>query len=267
MSAPSPEAAALIFADICAEAARPVLEVYERDFETFTKSDRSPVTEADQRAEALILDRLAERLPGVTVIAEEQYEAGLRPEPGCEFILVDPVDGTKEFIRRNGEFTINIALVREGFPVAGAVCAPALGEVYLGGQSARRAPITPGEPVERNRLAPIACRKADPGRICAVMSRSHGDARTRRFLNEEAVAETISAGSSLKFCLLAAGRADLYPRFGPTMELDTAAGHAVLLAAGGSVETEDGAPLRYGKTESGLRNGPFIARAYNAAPG
>ncbi|MEO1040273.1 MAG: 3'(2'),5'-bisphosphate nucleotidase CysQ [Pseudomonadota bacterium] len=256
---------ALRFADICAEAAAPVMQVYRSDFESFQKSDRSPVTEADQLAEALILDRLRAFMPDTPVIAEEQFEAGVRPNAGTSFILVDPVDGTKEFIRRNGEFTINIGLIRDGAPVAGAVCAPAMDEVYFGGSTAQRAPITPGQPIERDAIRPIACRTVDPGRICAVMSRSHGDERTRRFIAEEGVSETVSAGSSLKFCLLAAGQADVYPRFAPTMEWDTAAGHAVLLAAGGCVIGEDGEALRYGKEESGFRNGPFIARTHSIA--
>lgn len=258
----SRDALAQAFAAICLEAARPVMEVYATEFTPEQKSDRSPVTEADRRAEAIILQRLAAQLPGVPVLAEEQFEAGVRPAVSDRFVLVDPVDGTKEFIAKNGEFTINIALVEAGVPVVGCVYAPALKRVYLGGETARAGAAAPGASLDDLTLSPITVRPAPAQGRVAVMSRSHADDQTRRFAEAQGVTETISAGSSLKFCRVAEGAADLYPRFGPTMEWDTAAGHAVLSAAGGWVTTPDGAPFAYAKTEAGYRNGAFIAWGY-----
>ncbi len=250
---------ALAFARIAAEASVAVMEVYDSDFETFTKADRSPVTEADRRAEAIILKRLEALLPDTPVLAEEQFEAGVRPDTGARFVLVDPVDGTKEFVHRRGEFTVNIALIEDARPVAGAVAAPALAKVWFGGERAWRAPIDRGV-VDEAEARAIQTRAKTAGAIKAVMSRSHADEKTKAFVEAEGVTETVSAGSSLKFCLVAEGEADLYPRFGPTMEWDTAAGHAVLAAAGGRVETPEGEAFVYGKREAGYRNGAFIAR-------
>lgn len=249
---------ALAFAEICLEAALPVMEVYASDFTPEQKADRSPVTEADRRAEAIILERLKTLLPDTPVLAEESFEAGVRPAVGTRFVLVDPVDGTKEFIAKNGEFTINIALVENAVPVAGCVYAPALGRIYVGADTALAAAAEPGAAMAGLKLEPITVR-AEPEGKTAVMSRSHADEKTQAFARAHGVTETISAGSSLKFCRVAEGAADLYPRFAPTMEWDTGAGHAVLAAAGGAVTTPDGAPFRYAKTEAGYKNGPFIA--------
>ena len=251
---------ARLFARICADAARPVMEVYKTDFTAEQKADRSPVTAADQRAEEVILDALAKSLPGMPVLAEESFAAGFRPEVEDDFLLVDPVDGTKEFISKNGEFTVNIALISNRRPVTGCVFAPARGRIYLGGSRALSAPLAAGGDVDAADLAEIRARAPEPGRMVAVMSRSHADERTRTFAEQAGVTDTVSAGSSLKFCLLAQGDADLYPRFAPTMEWDTAAGHAVLNAAGGSVSTPEGEDFLYGKTEDGYLNGFFIAR-------
>lgn len=253
------------FADICLEAAAPVMEVYASDFTAEQKADRSPVTEADRRAEAVILGRLAAILPGVPVLAEESFEAGVRPEVGDRFLLVDPVDGTKEFIRKNGEFTINIALVEAGAPIAGCVYAPALERIFIGGDTALAGDVKPASPLDLAALHPIAVRTPPVGGRTAVMSRSHADEATRRFAEKQGVTETVSAGSSLKFCRVAEGVADLYPRFGPTMEWDTGAGHAVLTAAGGFVTQPDGAPFQYSKADAGYRNGPFVAWGYKPA--
>jgi len=248
------------FAQICLQAAVEVMEVYESGFAVTSKDDRSPVTEADTRAEAVILEALKSTLPGVPVLAEESFAAGVRPDIHGDFLLVDPVDGTKEFIIRNGEFTINIALISGRMPVAGCVYAPALGQIYLGGETGLAGRAGPGSKLDTPTLSPMAARpKPQTGRI-AVMSRSHADDQTRAFAAAEGVSKTVSAGSSLKFCLVAQGVADLYPRFGPTMEWDTAAGHAVLSAAGGSVTCPDGTPFLYGKTDLGYLNGPFVAR-------
>lgn len=250
---------AYAFAEICLQAALPVMQVYATNFTPEQKADRSPVTEADKRAEAVILDRLGVLLPGVPVLAEESFEAGYRPEVGARFVLVDPVDGTKEFIAKNGEFTINIALVENGVPVAGCVYAPALERIYLGGESAFAGDAAPGDALGSVSLTPVSIRPAPAGGKTAVMSRSHADAQTTEFAERQGVTEMIAAGSSLKFCRVAEGAADLYPRFGPTMEWDTGAGHAVLAAAGGAVTQPDGSVFEYAKVSDGYKNGPFIA--------
>lgn len=250
------------FADICLQAAVPVMEVYGQDFTPEQKEDRSPVTEADKRAEAVILKALAALLPDTPVLAEEKFSEGVRPEVSDRFLLVDPVDGTKEFIRKNGEFTLNIALIDAGRPVAGCVYAPALERLYLGAAGiAYAATARPAETLDPDSLIPIKTRASRPDGKIAVMSRSHADEQTRAFAEVQGVSETVSAGSSLKFCRVAEGAADLYPRFGPTMEWDTAAGHAVVEAAGGEVTCPDGSPFRYGKVEDGYRNGPFVVWA------
>jgi 3'(2'), 5'-bisphosphate nucleotidase len=261
----SRDALARRFAAICLEAAVPVMEVYASDFTPEQKEDRSPVTEADRRAEAIILERLAGILPGVPVLAEESFEAGVRPEVGDRFVLVDPVDGTKEFIRKNGEFTINIALVEDGAPTVGCVYAPALERIFIGGERALAGAAAPGSDLAAADLAPITVRTPPASGKTAVMSRSHADEETRSFAEAQGVTETVSAGSSLKFCRVAEGAADLYPRFGPTMEWDTGAGHAVLTAAGGRVTNPDGTPFGYAKAGAGYRNGPFVAWGYEPA--
>ena len=243
------------FARAAVDAGRLVMEVYETPFAVTTKGDLSPVTEADERAEALLLPRLRELLPGVPVVAEEEVARHGAPPVGAEFLLVDPVDGTREFVSRNGDFTVNVALVRAGVPVVGAVYAPARERLFVGGRHAATASVAPGGGLGDLRATTT---RPYPGTgLLAVASRSHLDGRTRAFLERLHPAGTTSAGSSLKFCLLATGEADVYPRFGPTMEWDTAAGDAVLRAAGGTVVDEHGEPFRYGKR--GLRNGPFVA--------
>ncbi|ENO83763.1 3'(2'),5'-bisphosphate nucleotidase CysQ [Thauera aminoaromatica] len=229
-----------------------VMDIYRSDFAVRGKDDASPVTEADERAEALIVPALEALLPGVPVVAEEAVAAGRLPALGRRFWLVDPLDGTKEFIGRNGEFTVNIALVEDGEPVLGTVFAPALERLFLGAGGV-------GAFVEQDgRRRPIRCRTVPPAGLTVVASRSHGDAAALdAFLDGRKVAALTNAGSSLKLCLVAAGEADRYPRLGRTMEWDIAAGHAVLTAAGGRVQTLAGAPLRYGKP--GLDNPHFVA--------
>jgi len=230
-----------------------ILEHYRDGVAVRAKADASPVTVADEAAEVLILEGLAELTPEIPVVAEETVAAGHVPELGDgRFWLVDPLDGTKEFLSRNGEFTVNIALIEGREPVLGVVFAPALGKVWWGARGAGA--MLRDAAGER----PIAARPRPASGIVAVASRSHSDPQTEAFLDQMGVAERISAGSSLKFCLVAEGRADVYPRFGPTMEWDTAAGHAVLRAAGGQVTTRDGAPFTYRKP--GFRNPEFIAR-------
>ena len=253
----TPDALAARLADLCSRAGEVVMAVYATDFEVRAKGDTSPVTEADERAEAVLLAGLAELLPGVTVVAEEAVAAGGLPEVPGEFLLVDPLDGTREFTSRNGDFTVNVALVRDGAPVAGAVYAPARSRAFFGGTTAQQASCEPGAAL--GEATPIRTRDYPADGLVAVASKSHLDADTAAFLDRLPLADRRSAGSSLKLCLVAAGEADVYPRFGPTMEWDIAAGHAVLAAAGGQVLTPDGRPFRYGKVESGLRNGPFVA--------
>lgn len=228
------------------------LELYAADFTVRIKQDASPVTQADEAAEALIVSTLGELTPGIPTVCEEAAARGEVPEVAKEFWLVDPLDGTKEFISRNGQFTVNIALVQESQPVLGVVFAPALDRLFagiVGGMSFVE------EGGERRR---IACRRPPEDGVTVVSSLSHGDAAAlKAFLSARRVARSLSAGSSLKFCMVACGEADLYPRLGPTMEWDTAAGHAVLTAAGGHVVELDGRPLAYGKAR--FTNPPFVA--------
>lgn len=226
---------------------REVLAVYATDFAVDAKGDASPVTEADRRAEAVILDELARLLPGVPVVAEEAASDGKLPaDLGRVFVLVDPLDGTKEFVSRNGEFTVNIGIIEDGVPVAGAVLVPAQGRLYVGGRGigAFTAPVDNGV---AGAWTPIRVRTAGADGLAVMASRSHAGPETEALLARLAVASRISAGSSLKFCRIAEGAADFYPRLGRTMEWDTAASDAVLRAAGGSVVTLDGRPLAYGK--------------------
>jgi 3'(2'), 5'-bisphosphate nucleotidase len=234
------------------EAGALVMAVYATDFAVRGKNDASPVTDADERAEALIVPALEALLPGVPVVAEEAIARGHVPRLGGPFWLVDPLDGTKEFVSRNGEFTVNVALIDDGVPVLGVVLAPALGRLFAGA-SGRGAFV---EDAAGRR--PIACRPVPAQGLTVAASRSHGDqAALDAFLAGRKVASLAYAGSSLKLCLVAAGEADLYPRLGRTMEWDIAAGHAVLLAAGGQVCRLDGKALRYGKP--GFENPHFVA--------
>lgn len=240
---------------IALDAGRVIMEVYESDFAVQSKDDRSPVTEADKRGEDLILTALEDEFGGIhPIVAEESASAGRLPDVDggrATFWLVDPLDGTKEFIKRRGEFTVNIALIREGQPVLGVVHAPAIGETYVGGPDGALADL------DGSGLKPISCRQAPAEGISAVVSASHKSPETDDFLAQFTVADEVSAGSSLKFCRVASGAADLYPRLGRTMEWDTGAGHAVLAAAGGRVLTMDGNDLGYGKP--GFENPHFVA--------
>ena len=232
-----------------------IMTIYATDFDVAKKSDASPVTAADEAAEAIILKELARIAPDIPVISEEAASAGHIPDVGNRFWLVDPLDGTKEFISRNGEFTVNIALIENHQPVLGVVLAPALDRLFGGVVGG----VDGGAFVEDkgNRRA-INCRKTPAEGLTVVSSRSHGDAAALdAFLAGRKVASSVNAGSSLKLCLIAAGEADMYPRLGRTMEWDIAAGHAVLAAAGGKVNTIEGKPLRYGK--DGLDNPHFVA--------
>jgi 3'(2'), 5'-bisphosphate nucleotidase len=251
-----------LFEHAALEAGKLILEVFDSGPTARYKADCSPVTEADERAERIILGILAQAFPDVPVVAEEAAAAGCVPRiAGQAFILVDPLDGTREFIARRPEFTVNIALVENGVPVAGVVYAPALSVAYCGNRDgACRLMIGGDFSVEERH--PICARPVAPAPV-AVASRSHNTPETDDFLKARGIADICSIGSSLKFCLLAEGRADIYPRFGRTMEWDTAAGDAILRAAGGSTVTLDGRPLAYGKTgqpdDADFANPHFIA--------
>lgn len=271
MNERSRDAIAEFFARVTLAAGPVVMSEYAKVCEVRTKRDSSPVTVADEKAEELILALLRADAPAVPIVAEESMARGVETAIGDSFILVDPLDGTREFIARNGEFTINIALVRKQAPVAGAVYAPALGRLWFGGERAFVCEAPVGAPLpERSLWRPIAPRRAPAGGWIALASRSHCDPATEAFLARLPIGERRSAGSSLKFCALAEGGADVYPRFAPTMEWDTAAGDAVLRAAGGVVLATEGGPLLYGKRSGNLRNGGFVAwgdpRVAAAAP-
>jgi 3'(2'), 5'-bisphosphate nucleotidase len=250
---PSLSPALLAIAHIAADAGRVVMRHYG-GCEARAKEDRSPVTDADEEAEALILARLAEHFPGVPVVAEEAMAAGASVEAGHHFFLVDPLDGTREFLSGNGEFTVNIAEVKDGVPVMGAVYAPAKNRLFLGELGQGALEMTGDMSASRK----IAVRPAPEGGLVAVGSRSHNDEKTAAYLKRFTVKDYVSAGSSLKFCLVAAGEADIYARAGRTMEWDTAAGQAVLMAAGGSMSLWDGTPFTYGKP--GFENPAFVAK-------
>jgi 3'(2'), 5'-bisphosphate nucleotidase len=249
-----------IFAEIAIEAGVAVMAVYAGDSHARPKPDGSPVCDADEAAEAIILKRLAMRLPNLPVLAEEAASRGETKVSQAAFVLVDPVDGTLEFLSRNGEFTMNIGLVVDAAPLVGVVYAPALGQLWIGGATASTCEVAPGAPLPRlESRRVIQVRPAPMQGLTALVSRSHANPATEAFLAKLPVREQLQAGSSLKFCWVAEGQADVYPRFGPTMEWDTAAGDAVLRAAGGLVLDGTGQPLRYGKAEAQFRNEPFVA--------
>jgi 3'(2'), 5'-bisphosphate nucleotidase len=256
---------AVDLAQVAFEAGQVILRHYETGTETRLKEDSSPVTLADEEAEAVILAHLHLLLPKIPIIAEEAMAAGEKPVPGDRFFLVDPLDGTKEFIKHNGEFTVNIALVESGAPVCGVVLAPAQGRAFVGDIAGETraafelsAPV--GKPFDIAGAKPIHARPAPADGLVAVVSRSHRDPKTEEYLAQYKIKSMRDAGSSLKFCLVATGEADLYPRLGRTMEWDTAAGHAVLSAAGGTVTQLDGSPFFYGKVAQDFANPYFVAR-------
>jgi 3'(2'), 5'-bisphosphate nucleotidase len=250
---------ALEFANIASEAGKLILASYKSERTVHLKSDNSPVSRADTDAEQLICERLAALMPDVLVIAEESF-AGIPGGLPRRFLLVDPLDGTREFLSGRDEFTVNIALIEAGQPMVGAIYAPAFGQLYFAGATSFEAQVPPGATLASLKAASIIASSPVPeSGLRAIGSRSHMDFATERWLQRLPVAELQLAGSSLKFCLIARGDADVYPRLAPTMEWDTAAGHAILDAAGGCVITLDGSPLRYGKIETGLKNNGFIA--------
>lgn len=237
----------------CREAGEAIQAIRRRGFAVERKGDESPVTEADRAAEAILLQALSQVAPGVAVVAEEEVAAGRIPDLGPAFFLVDPLDGTKEFIRGGNDYTVNIGLIANRSPVLGLVLAPEQGRLFAGlvGEGAYAED-------EMGRQESLQVRQPVQERLTVVASKSHMNPATVAYLDAlPGVPERISVGSSLKFCLLAEGSADLYPRLSPTSEWDTAAGHAILIAAGGRVDGVDGTPLRYGK-EAFLNRG-FVA--------
>ena len=234
------------------EAGAAIMAVYAKGAEADFKADGSPVTEADQAAEAVILAALVRLVPDILVISEENAASHALAAPP-RFLLVDPLDGTKEFLKRDGQgaFTVNIGLIEQGVPVAGVVYAPALDRLFVGVVGVGAQEECAGA------VRSIAVRRVPSNGPVAVASVSHRDALTNAWLAKRGIERTVSVGSSLKFCLLAAGEADVYPRFGPTMEWDTAAGDAVLRAAGGAVTRPDGEVFGYGKAD--YRNAAFVA--------
>ncbi len=248
---------------ITLEAGARIMEIYAAGSEVKLKDDNSPVTEADVAAEKIILDGLKNIDPATAVIAEEATAAGKVPKAHKRFYLVDPLDGTREFISRNGEFTVNIALIENGAPIAGVIFAPAIGRLFCGAKDAGafQTFIKADEKLQDAQWRQMQTALLPKTGLIAVASRSHRDEKTEKWLAENNIDKVVSAGSSLKFCLVAAGEAHLYPRFGRTMEWDTGAGNAIIVAAGGMVVTEDGKPLSYGKQERGFDNPAFFVSA------
>jgi 3'(2'),5'-bisphosphate nucleotidase len=232
--------------------------IYAEGCEAEEKLDGSPVTIADRHAERIILERMAGHYPDIPMLAEEEAAAGRIPELGGRFFCVDPLDGTKGFVERTGEFTVNIALVEHGRPVAGVIYAPDMKLLYYGERGEGAFRVRDGREAE-----PIRPREPRPGHLTAVGSRSHAAHGTAEKSAHLGISEFVASSSSLKFCLVAEGTADVYPRHGTTMEWDTAAGQAILEAAGGRVMALDGleeaGALAYGKQARGYENPPFIA--------
>ena len=235
------------------EAGEAILTIVRRGFEVEAKGDSSPVTEADRAAELVILAALARLAPGVPVIAEEEVAAGRIPAHGDTYFLVDPLDGTKEFIRGGDDYTVNIGLIENGTPRLGVVFSPARGALHAG--------VVGAEAWMEDDAGRREIRARERGtKLVAVASKSHFTQNTADYLEAAVgVCEHLGIGSSLKFCVVAEGKADIYPRLSPTSEWDTAAGHAVLLAAGGRVDGPDGTPLQYGK--KAFLNRAFVATA------
>ncbi|MBW2474539.1 MAG: 3'(2'),5'-bisphosphate nucleotidase CysQ [Deltaproteobacteria bacterium] len=246
------------FDKVCAiarDAGSAIMEIYAGDFNVELKGDNSPLTCADRASHQVIVEGLQEATPDISILSEEGRDIPYAERAAwSRFWLVDPLDGTKEFIKRNDEFTVNIALVEDGLVTAGVVYVPAQDTMYFGGLGAGC-----WKTVNGDASVPIKVREADYNAgLTVVMSRSHPSHELETYLQEVNVAEALPVGSSLKLCVVAEGKADLYPRLGPTMEWDTAAGHAVVEAAGGTVTQVDGAPLRYNKEN--LLNPYFIVR-------
>lgn len=257
-----------VFERLALAAGSRIMEIMREGYAPEAKADASPVTQADRDAEAIILEGLRKNFPGVAIVAEEEVSAGKAPrDVGEAFFLVDPLDGTKEFVSGGSDFTVNIALVRAGVPVVGAVYAPARNALYCGRERRAEMVATDGlhRPTDRKQITAREMRSPP----IIVASRSHNTADTIAFIARHEGAECVNIGSSLKFCLVASGEADIYPRFGRTMQWDTAAGDAVLRAAGGMTRALDDVPLRYGSAttpgDAPFANPHFIAEGRRTA--
>ena len=245
-----------VLADIVEEAGREILPLWRSGLEVERKADLSPVTEADRRGEALILKRLAEKFPDVPVVSEEDAsEFGTPDQIGSRFFLVDPLDGTKAFVRGDEHWTVNIGLIQDGRPVAGAVSAPAWNRTWFTTADGARMRMI-GEAEGQ----PIQVRAWHPERPVALVSHTMKPEQEAELRQRYGYGETLAMDSSAKLCMVAEGTADIYPRHGTTMEWDIAAAHAVLEAAGGSLTTDEGQPFGYGKADKGFKNGWFVAR-------
>lgn len=255
------DAMAVRFAQLAAVAGQIALDLLSRsEIISREKIDRSPVTEADERIEAFLINELARLLPGVPVIAEEAMSRGEAVGTGDAFLLIDPIDGTREFVAKSSEFTINIALIEQRRPIIGVIFAPKKSRIWFAGATAYAVDASAGVALaSADNWRRLSVGLEIPERLHALVSKSHMDEETRRYLSQFRNLEVCPLGSSLKFCLLAEGYGDFYPRFGPTMEWDTAAGDAILRAAGGVVLDSEGSPLVYGKSEKFYRNGAFVA--------
>jgi 3'(2'), 5'-bisphosphate nucleotidase len=251
--------------EAAAEAGTKIREMAAVGVVARSKPDASPVTDADEAAEAIIEKHLNALLPGVPMIGEEAVAGGSKKKPGTTFFLVDPIDGTREFIAKRPEYTVNVGLLLEGTPALGVIYAPALGELYAGGANgAVRLALTPGMKPAETSQEPIRVRI--PGKnLVAAVSRSHLDSATMAWLKKRGIGETMRIGSSIKFCRVAEGKADVYPRLAPVSEWDIAAGHAILMAAGGSVRTPEGYRLHYGKKKEDYEVPAFIAAGWEQA--
>jgi 3'(2'), 5'-bisphosphate nucleotidase len=252
------DAIATALANIALAAGPAVMDAYQSDTQSRPKADGSPVTIADERAEVIIVGKLRAFAPKIAIVAEEESSRGSTPVIGRRFFLVDPLDGTREFVARNGEFTINVALVEDAQPIAGAVYAPAMARIWFAGRQAFAAKVQLGDSLPSPGSWEVLRSRTARSRMTAVASRSHCDSDTEAFLSALDIKEWISVGSSIKFCMIAEGKADVYPRFTPTMEWDTAAADAVVRAAGGCVLQLDGEPLAYGKSQEAFRNVGFV---------
>jgi 3'(2'), 5'-bisphosphate nucleotidase len=243
---------------IVSRAAAEVIRIQGLPAASRQKSDGTPVTAADEASEAVLLEGLLRFLPGIPVISEEA--GGAAAIAGSTYVLVDPLDGTHEFVAGRDEFTINLAVIGNGSPLIGWIAAPAHKRIWRGivDQGAELLHLPPGAPPAEAEYVPIRTRKAGSGSLIAMVSRSHADAATKAFLGRFPDIRKIASGSAIKFCRLAEGSADIYPRLAPTMEWDVAAGDALLRAAGGKVTDPDGAPLVYGRPGN-LRIPAFIA--------
>lgn len=243
-----------------AKASAAILAVKASEMGVSEKSDGSPVTQADLAADRVIASEIARLAPHIPVISEERFDPAAKAT-GTTLFLVDPIDGTREYVHGTGEYAVNLALVRDGAPVLGIIAAPARGLIWRGivGMGAKRMTFDPARPEVLGAGAPIRTRRPPPGECVAAVSRSHMDDRTRAFLASRKGVREIASGSAIKFGLVAEGNADVYPRLGPTSEWDIAAGHALVAAAGGKVTGGDGRPLRYGRHERNYRVDDFIA--------